>query len=272
MTIENINLIKLKNGDEAGLSYFYGRFYAWYSFRAFRYMREELEAQCAVQEAFLRLWINRANVESVESIHTFLKHQIQDAARLYHRKKSNAFRRNFIYFFDYDDPDILLGEEDKGEEYGVWERIAPDSKDEERLATVLKLLPNLGKEQELFIRLCLRFDFNFERIAFYLGGIRDYEVANRVNKCIEQLKSLLADSQKLSGVARGPKVHKNTALSAEQAEILKMRYELGASFEEIAECLRLSASRVREIFIQAFTVLKSGKTHTHAKNSVGHTV
>lgn len=272
MTIENINLIKLKSGDEAGLSYFYGRFYAYYSFRAFRYMREELDAQCAVQEAFLRLWINRVHIESVEAVHDFLKKQIQDAARIYHRKKSNAFRRNFLYLFDYDDPDVLLGEEDEKDEEGVWERVAPDPQDAERLSSVLQLLPNLGKEHELFIRLCLRFDFNYERIAYYLGGIRDYEVAHRVNKCIEQLRTLMADSKKLTTAARAPRNHRVAELSAEQAEVLKMRYELGSSFEEIADCLRLSSTRVREIFIQAFTVLKSGKTHPHAKNTARHSL
>lgn len=272
MTIENINLNKLKNGDEAGLSYFYGRFFAWYSFRAFRYMREELDAQCAVQEAFLRLWINRAHIESVEVMHDFLKRQIQDAARVYHRKRSNAFRRNFLYLFDYDDPDVLLAEEGIEEEESVWERVTPDPVDAQRLAAVNGLLPHLGKEQELFIQLCLRFDFNYERIAFYLGGIRDYEVANRVNKCVLQLKALVSDSSKLNKAVRAPRKLRVAELSAEQAEVLKLRYEMGSTFEEIAELLRLSASHVREIFIQAFTVLKSGKNHTHAKNTIGHSL
>jgi DNA-directed RNA polymerase specialized sigma24 family protein len=270
MNIENINLIKLKNGNEAGLSYFYRRFFPWYTFRAFRYMKDDLDAQCAVQEAFLRLWLNRAQVDSVESMHEFLKRQVQEAAKAFHRKRSNEFRKSMLYYFDYDDPDILIGHRTVEEE--VTEELQPDASDQEKLDSIHRLLPHLGREQELFIRLCLRFNFNYERIAFYLGGIRDYEVANKVNKCIVQLKTLVADSSKLSRASKMETIRVDERLTPEQAEVLKLRYELGASFDDIGQTLQLPVSRVREIFIQAFTVFKHGKNHSYSKNTVSYSL
>lgn len=273
ITLENTWFDKLKSGDEAGLSYFYGRFYRWYSCMAYRYIREDLDAQCATQEAFLRLWIFRKSIEDVPHLHRFMSRQLKEAGKTYHRKRSNQFRRNLLWFFDYDDPESLLPADspEEGERPSL-EIEEPDDQDSERLESLKRLLPHLGSEQQLFIRLCLKFDFNYERIAFYLGGIREYEVAQRVNKCIEQLKSLLADSRKLLKVTRTHSFRIDERLSPEQADILRLRYELGNSFEEIAAHLRLTPARVRTLFIQAFTIIKNkhGKSDPHKKNPADH--
>lgn len=175
-----------------------------------------------------------------------------------------------LYYFDYDDPDILIGHRAVEEE--VTEELQPDASDQEKLDSIHRLLPHLGREQELFIRLCLRFNFNYERIAFYLGGIRDYEVANKVNKCIVQLKTLVADSSKLSSASKMETIRVDERLTPEQAEVLKLRYELGASFDDIGQALQMPVSRVREIFIQAFTVFKHGKNHSYSKNTVSYSL
>lgn len=273
ITLENTWFDKLKSGDEAGLTYFYSRFYRWYAYRAYRYIREDLDAHCAAQEAFLRLWIFRDSIEDVPHLHRFMSQQLKEAGKDYHRKRSNQFRRKLLWFFDYDDPESLMaGSCTEGGERPSLEIEEPDEHDSERLESLRRLLPHLDREQQLFIRLCLKFDFNYERIAFYLGGIREYEVAQRVNKCIEQLKSLLANSRKLSQVTRTHSLKVDERLSSEQADILRLRYELGNSFEEIATHLRLTPARVRTLFIQAFTIIKSkhGKSDPHTKNSADH--
>lgn len=274
MTLENTYLDKLKKGDEAGLSWFYGRFYRWYAYRAYRYIREDLDAHCIAQEAFLRLWIFRESIEDVPHLHRFMSRQVTDAGKSYHRRRSNQFRRQLLWFFDYDDPESLLsGNSPEWAEGPLLEIEEPDEEDSERLESLNRLLPHLDSEQQLFIRLCLKYDFNYERIAFYLGGIREYEVAQRVSKCIDRLKSLLADSRKLSQVTRTQTFRVDRQLSPEQADILRLRYELGNSFEEIAADLRLSPEKVRALFIQAFTIIKSskhGKNYPHKTNTADH--
>lgn len=270
-TTENTCLTQLRNGDEAGLAYFYRRFYRLYAYRASRYIREDLDAHCAVQEAFLRLWIFRENIDDIPHLHRFMNEQVKEAGKAYHRKRSNQFRRKLLWLFDYDDPDSLMASPEwpDGPSLEIEE---PDEQHSEQLESLNRLLPHLDRDQQLFIRLCLRFDFNFERIAFYLGGIREYEVAQRVNKCIERLKSLLADSRKLSQVTRTHTLRMDQQLTSEQADILRHRYELGNSFEEIAGILRLSPEKVRTLFIQAFTIIKreNGKNYPHKKNTVTH--
>lgn len=267
-TIENTYLNKLKSGDEAGLTYFYSRFYQWYAYRAYRYIREDLDAHCATQEAFLRLWIFRENIEDVAHLHRFISGQVKEAGRAYHSRRSNQFRRKLLWFFDYDEPESLLpGEPPEWENGALLEIEEPDEGESHQLEALNRLLPHLGHDQQLFIRLCLKYDFNYERIAFYLGGIREYEVARRVNKCIEQLKSLLADSRRLSEVSHTRTLRIDRQLSTEQADILRLRYELGNSFEEIATRLGLSPANVRTLFIQAFTTIKHGKSNPHKKNS-----
>jgi len=267
-TIENTYLNKLKSGDEAGLTYFYSRFYQWYAYRAYRYIREDLDAHCATQEAFLRLWIFRENIEDVAHLHRFISGQVKEAGRAYHSRRSNQFRRKLLWFFDYDEPESLLpGEPPEWENGASLEIEEPDEGESHQLEALNRLLPHLGHDQQLFIRLCLKYDFNYERIAFYLGGIREYEVARRVNKCIEQLKSLLADSRRLSEVSHTRTFRIDRQLSTEQADILRLRYELGNSFEEIATRLGLSPANVRTLFIQAFTTIKHGKSNPHKKNS-----
>lgn len=271
-TTENTYFDKLKKGDESGLSYFYDRFYRWYAYRAYRYIREDLDAHCIAQEAFLRLWIFRESIEDIPHLHRFMNGQVQEAGKAYHRKRSNQFRRKLLWFFDYDDPESLLpASSAEWTEAPSLEIEEPDGEDTERLESLNRLMPHLDREQQLFIRLCLKFDFNFERIACYLGGIREYEVAQRVNKCLERLKSLLADSRKLSQVTRTNTFRIDRQLSPEQADILRLRYELGNSFEEIAAALRLPPDKVRILFIQAFTIIKNkhGKNYPHKKDSAG---
>lgn len=57
------------------------------------------------------------------------------------------------------------------------------------------------RQMQLFIRLCLRYDFSYERIAYYLGGISDYDVSLRVEQCISHLKAALADTSRLDRAA-----------------------------------------------------------------------
>lgn len=118
------------------------------------------------------------------------------------------------------------------------------------------LIPNLTQEQQLFIKLCLKYSFNYERIAWHIGGISDYQVARKVENTLESLKAVLANSQKLNAIGKTNKFSFEGDLCEEQAAILHMRYELQYSFEEIATALNLNQGHIQRAFAQACTKIK----------------
>src|SRR5690606_16442973 len=121
------------------------------------------------------------------------------------------------------------------------------------------LLPNLSQQQQLFIQLCLKYSFSYDRIAWHLGGISDYEVAQKVEKTISTLKAALCDSNKLESITKRKAFTCEGGLSDEQAKILNMRYELQYSFEEIADALGLEDNHVKKAFVQAYSTIRKSK-------------
>ena len=267
--VENNFFIQLKSGNEEGFNYFYHRFYRLYLNRALRYIREEDEAHGAVQEAFSRVWIFREALEDSAHLHRFLNRCLKAACATWRGSSRNRFRRNLVPFPDYEEGLLSYNAAVFDSVADTGERSGPDPR---QLHSLHRLLPHLDSRQQLFIRLCLRFDFNFERIALYLGGVSEQEVERQVGKCIERLKSLLDNSRKLLHVKPVITLHTDPRLSTTQAEVLRLRYEQGCSFEEIAHTLRLTPAYTRTLFIQAFTLIKNnhGKNHPHTKNPAAY--
>jgi len=121
------------------------------------------------------------------------------------------------------------------------------------------VIPNLTENQQLFIKLCLKYAFNYERIAWHIGGISDYQVARTVEKTLETLKSILTSSGKLETAGKNSKFKFEGDLCEEQSKILHMRYELQYSFEEIARVLNLSPEHIKRSFVLAYTKVKKVK-------------
>ncbi|WP_134091074.1 sigma factor-like helix-turn-helix DNA-binding protein [Olivibacter sp. XZL3] len=251
----------LKDGNELGLTYFYICYYAHYAYRAMRMVKEDLVANSIAQEAFLRLWVMRDILQDVNHIHQFLGQQVREAATAYYGKTIYRFHRSMLRLDGIDDfQDFMLGyemEEAFEEDTVYLEQL--EEKKKQQLTQVNELIPQLNQQQQLFIRLCLKYEFNYERIAYHLGGISDYEVGQRIENCIANIKAALSDSRKLETAMRTKPMIAEGMLSDEQAQILMLRYDLQYSFEEIAESLHLDDSKVKSLFVQAHAVIKKGK-------------
>ena len=252
---------RFKAGDETGLNYFYRAYYRHYAWRAERFVKDDAVGNTIAQEGFLRLWLVRDNIRDVAHLHEFLGHQLREAGMLYYRKSFNRFHRSMLRLDGIEDfQEFMLGYEmeDEAEEDTVYlEQLEVEK--QRKLEQVNRLLPNLTDQQQLFLRLCMRYSFSYERIAYYLGGISDYEVAQRVEQCIANLKAALADTAKLDGAKRTKPLITEGMLTEEQAQVLAMRYDLQYSFEEIAEALQLDDSKVKSLFVQAHAVIKKSK-------------
>lgn len=254
-----------KDGNELGFNYFYNAYYSYYAFRAFRFVKEELVAHSIAQDAFLRLWVFRNSINDVDHLHAFVKTQMTEAGKNYYGNTTLRFHRAMLRIDSIEGADDFL--------LGYAEEVADDNEDttylaklekekKERIDKLNSFLPNLNENQKLFLRLCLKYDFNYERVSHYIGGISSYEVANRFEKCLELLKGALTDTNKLNDSAvykRSKKIVTEGELSEEQASILNLRYELQYSFDEIAKQLKLKDEKVRELFIQAHAVIKKRK-------------
>ncbi|ULT22803.1 hypothetical protein KUH03_26295 [Sphingobacterium sp. E70] len=60
-------------------------------------------------------------------------------------------------------------------------------------------------------------------------------------------------------IAKPAEFKLNNEMTAEEAEIFRMRYELQYSFDQISEALQLDGGQVRKLFINAHAKIKVPK-------------
>jgi len=249
---------RFKDGQEQGFVYFYDRYFKRFSYYAFRYVKDTSIADTITQEAYLRLWIMRDTISSVEALLKFLNQQLKLACKAYFGKTFYRFHRSMLQLDSIEDyQTFMLGYELKDDE--DMDETYLDQLDEEKkvqTAQLEALLPNLSQQQQLIIRLCIKHAYNYERIATHLGGISDYEVGLQLEKCIATLKAALSNSTLLEQAQCKVPVVTDGVFTPEQGEILNMRYTLRYSFAQIAAALQLDDRDVRLLFIKAHAQLK----------------
>ncbi|GHE44416.1 RNA polymerase sigma factor [Sphingobacterium griseoflavum] len=249
----------LQQGDERGLDFIYRRFFGYLFAKSFRATQDDCVAESIAQEAFLRLWMFRNKVKDMEGILTFLKTQVRSAIHAFYSKTRNRFHRSLLRLDAVEDyQEFLLGyevEEEDESDLVYLEELEEEKR--QRLDQLNKFLPNLNQQQQLFIKLCLKYSFNYERIAYYLGGISDYEVSLQVEKAIKTLRSVFNSSQKMKDMNRQTIRGLQGDFNAKQLKILHMRYELHWSFEQMAEALQLDSVTVKKLFVQAHAKIKT---------------
>lgn len=251
----------LRSGRESGLKFFYQKYYEYLFYRAYRATDDDCAGDSIVQEAFLRLWLFRENVQSEEDVVAFLKSQVQSAIRIFYQKSRNRFHRSLLRLDDIENyQEFMLGyelEEERDEDVVYLEQLELDKR--KKLQQLHAILPNLHNDQQLFIRLCLKYSFNYERIAYYMGGISNYEVNLKIEKTIDILRSIFRSEEKMQLIAKPATFKLNNEMTAEEAEIFRMRYELRYSFDQISAALQLDGKQVRTLFVNAHAKIKVPK-------------
>jgi RNA polymerase sigma factor (sigma-70 family) len=261
-TIHYFNL--LIEGSEKGLDFFYNQYAPFLLWKAHKNTQDLSIAENIVQEVFFKLWLFRKNVQTVEDVLKFLKTQMKQAVTLYFSTTRNRFNRSLLRLDGIENfQEFMLGQEDDHhldleDEDWVYEDQLEHQK-QEQWEKLTQLLPNLSQEQQQFIQLSLKFSFNYERIAYYLGGISEYQVALQLEKTIEKLKAIFQSENKLDLLQNSNKITLEGDFTEHQSEVFRLRYDLQMSFEEISEAMQLSSQQVRTIFIEAHTHLKKPK-------------
>lgn len=251
----------LNKGNEKGLNYFYHKFYPYFFLRTNRATRDTCIAASITHEAFLRLWLSRENIHSEDDVLHFLKMQIKKGIHSFYNNTRNRFHGSLLQLDSIEDyQDFLAGyeqDDDSDKDFVYLDKLEIEKK--QQLDKLNKVLPFLNLEQQLFIKLCLKFSFNYERIAYYLGGISDYEVNLKVEKTIETLRSILNSSEKINLPPSKTKIVVAGEFTDEQEEIFRMRYEMQLSFEQISKQLCLNTPTVKKLFIEAHSKIKTCK-------------
>lgn len=250
----------LGKGNERGLTFFYKRFFNRFYLRAFRGTKKDCcAATSIVQEAFLKLWLCRDQVKTEQELLVFLQGQVSANIYAYYEKSQTRFQRSLLQVDGIENADDYLLRDrpvlEENEELSVLDDLERERR--AQLVQLKKLLPTLKSEQKLFIRLCLKYSFNYDRSAYYLGGISDYEVGMKVETMLEELRQIFTSSDKLALINRKEtKFNMKGDLSGQQEEVFRMRYTLHYSFEQISEAMQLGEQEVKHLFVSAHAVVR----------------
>lgn len=256
-----INFAKFKEGNEKGLEFFYNQLYPRTYYYGLRYIKDDVNAGCIVNEAFLRLWLSRKVITCPGHIETFVRKLTSDGCRAYYKTSSSRFHRNMLRLDEIENYQEFIGGYDPTleEETDIFHYYEPEEKEKKQWERVEAVIPNLSRDQQLFIRLCIKYSFDYGQMAWHIGGISDYQVARKVEKTLECLKAVISDTEKLNRIEKTSRFRFEGDVSEEQSMILQMRYELQYSFTEIAEALRLDQGHIQKAFAAASLKIKKTK-------------
>jgi DNA-directed RNA polymerase specialized sigma24 family protein len=208
-----------------------------------------------VQDAFLKVWLLRDGL-SADDIYQFLKQQLKKAIFIYYNTTKNKFHASLFRLDDLDNPDFLLKVNAEPEDESIEAPACKLAEYHEQWAQVQRVIPSLPANQQQLIGLCLKCNFSYDRMANYLGGISDYVVASQVEAMLKNLKHILTGSEKLQRTDRKCTLTFSGALDELQKNVMKMRYELQYSFEEIASELCIAEAQVKLAYARAHQVCR----------------
>jgi RNA polymerase sigma factor (sigma-70 family) len=257
----SINFAKFKEGNEKGLEFFYKLLYPQIYYYSFRYIKDDVNAGCIVNEAFLRLWLSRKVITCPEHIETFVRKLTSDGCRAYYKTSSSRFHRNMLRLDEIENYQEFMGGSDLSleDEADILYHHEPGEEEKRQWERVEAVIPNLSQDQQLFVRLCIKYSFDYGQMAWHIGGISDYQIAKKVEKTLECLKAVITDTEKLNKLKKTSRFSFEGDVSEEQAMILQMRYELQYSFTEIAEALSLDQGYIQQAFATASLKIRKTK-------------
>lgn len=246
MTTQPNNQILIFNG-------LYAKYYPLFAWRCERSVKDDVAASGMVQDAFLRVWLLRDQL-SVNEVYDFLKVQLKKSIYAYYDTAKNRFHANLFRLDELENPDFLLVDGNLEEEALEEPGLADQLEKQKQWEQLEQLMANLTDTQQQLIKLCLKYNFSYDHIASYLGGITDYAVKKKVEVLLESLKRMLGGNQKLQQASSKRPLVFNGSLDELQESIMKMRYELQYSFEEIAKALNLDQGDIQQAFVKAMTM------------------
>lgn len=169
------------------------------------------------------------------------------------KNKFNRLTASLERFENYQD--YLIGYNPEDDQ----EQLLSQQSDQKKFDEVKKVLPIIDPKRKHLIELCLEYGFQHKPIAEAMGSsVKD--ISNEVNRAIKDLREILNRSsveptrQKVVDTRGQP-----AALSSQQREIIRRRFEQKSSFAHIARDLKLAEKEVHREFLYACQYLQDEK-------------
>ncbi|MCC4212962.1 sigma-70 family RNA polymerase sigma factor [Leeuwenhoekiella parthenopeia] len=216
-------------------------------------IKDVFVVETLVQDAFLRLWHKRDDIESPQHLVNFLYAVMNNDCKWFYVRPGNQFQRSLYSFDDYPNyPDYRWGYDPEEVDTHLKEQ-QNRQKDYEQIITIL---PLLGNQSKRLIELALEHGFKYKSISEQMG-ISIKEASNLMKDSIEQIRNILqqgalvVNTNSASENASQPK-----ALTEQEARVLALRCEQQYSFAQIANELKLSQKEVHRAFTTAYQFLQ----------------
>ena len=240
-----------KKGEEIGFNKIYYRnFERLYAYGKF-YIKDDFLVECFVQHAFLRLWEYREMIEGPDHVFNFLRHIVKREVIQYTATPRNKFHLAMSQLSRFENyHDYMHGFDPEEEEYEK----ELSAYREELYAKIERVLPFLSPKRRKVLKLCLEHEFSYMKISGLLG-MKHAHVVTEVKQAIADLRTIVHGGM-MNGtdirVKKKEPISYQGELSSSQTEILRMRYEQGESFEEIAKKMDVAKEEVHKQFVIAY--------------------
>ncbi|UII21666.1 RNA polymerase sigma factor [Fulvivirga ligni] len=230
------------------------KIYSQYSRRIFwigmNLINDSFIVDSLLQDAFLRLWVNRENIQSPEHIFFFLRFVITKSCITYYSSPKNKFLRKINSLEEFDNYQEYMAGYDPESEFEIQQA---QEQEQQAFDRVGRVLPLLDADRRHLIELCLKYGFQYKAIAQSMGK-NVQETCYEVKMAIRDIKMIINQGKTKNRPALGMKVQ--GSMTEEQAEVLKLRCEKKYSFAAIARQLNLSQKEVHSQFMVAYKLLQ----------------
>lgn len=246
--------LQFKCGKETAFSAIYVKYYKTLVRYGSGFINDGFSVESIVQEAFLRLWQNRERMESPDHIFYFAKLVVKRECLTRNYQPKYRFHQHATRFSRYEDNGEHLCGQHPESEQAEKELLH----EQERLfGEVKKVMPLLSPYRRKVLQLCLDHNFRYKEIAEKLCS-NVPAVSAEVRQAIKEVSEIMTKGKSLANIESPqglPK--KESSITAEQSEILSLRYESSYSFERIASVMDLPRQYVQKEFIAAYKLSKS---------------
>ena len=256
-----IHFESFKSGCSQAFNALYKHYYRPIYWMGRTLIKDVFVVETLVQDAFLRLWYKRDDIESPQHLVNFLYAVISNECKWFYVRPGNQFQRS-IYSYDaipnyqeyrwgYDPEEVDTHLEDQQNSQKEYEQ-------------VVGILPLLGTRSKRLIELGMQHGFKYKTIADHMS-ISIKEASNLMKDSIQQLKNILQQEclvEEANSVSEAS--NPSQELTEQETRVLTLRCEQQYSFAKIAAELQLSQKEVHRAFTAAYKLLQQ---HEHLQSA-----
>ena len=248
-----IHFESFKSGCSLAFNALYKHYYRPIYWMGRTLIKDVFVVETLVQDAFIRLWYKRDDIESPQHLVNFLYAVISNDCKWFYTRPGNQFQRS-IYSYD-----SILNYQDYRWGYdpeAIDTHLEDQQNSQKEYEQVVDILPLLGTRSKRLIELGMQHGFKYKNIAEQMG-ISIKEASNLMRNAIQQLKNIL---QQECLVEDGNSVSEasipSQELTEQETRVLTLRCQQHYSFAQIANELQLSQKEVHRAFTKAYQFLQ----------------